>query len=282
MSSRSALEAIWCGGDAQGGTMLPLRAHAALLADTIFEIVNEQPKEFIVWHAVSDQLRMSSFVEDIHARSPGSIDFCGGFAESDLAFGEMAQLWLGGTIIFGLVWQAYELSVLARKPNSTSQGEDGIKLISAAADGRKCPHLVEITEAVVANLSHLASELPDKRRKKILKGIAEIDICLAPAKLAASSLAYLRNALIHGQLVAPLTSFGDEDDDPIENDHKIRVFHNAIRLTLILIQLLFAAAFPEGEETEAGGDLVEIGEFMQNLHMKADPISRIDVSGTRS
>lgn len=262
---KAALDAIWRETEAQGDSMLPLRTHAMLLGDAIFGIVQEQPVAFSVWHPVWDLLRMSSFVEDVKAQSPAvELDYCG-FAESDRAFGEMARLWLAGTMIFGLVWQAYELSVLARKPKSSAQGQDGVKLIAAGSDGMTVPRLSELTHAVTQDLS----DLVDKRRKtETERQLAEFDIDHTPAALAARALASFRNALIHGQLVAPLTPVDPEDDDLIEGERKIRVFYDVIRLTLVLIQLLFAGAFDDDEETEFRGDLENVRDLMQGLHMR--------------
>lgn len=264
MLTRTALHPIWHGDLTSAAGMLPLRRHVALLGDVVFEVWQEQPAA-ADWEAICEHLRMASLVEDIVATQPDLRgDTCSGLAASDQAYGEMMRLWLAGTTIFSLVWQAYELTVLIRRPGSTSQGGDAAKLLRGDTLGARTPLLDTLARAFINDLMPLLS---DARRAALQRKVAETSDQGEIAALSASGLATFRNALIHGDLGAPIAGFGADDDDPVGDDPRITIFSRAIRLSLLLIQVMFAGAFDASEEVEIEGEAMTIHAWMPALHM---------------
>ena len=234
------LDPVWReNGDS--GIMVPLREHIVRLQS----VASDLPRE---WQVVSEHLRLAASIKDISVDTDLEDNgvWCGTAAEFDAANDEVAAKFVAGSIVFNLVWTAYEAAVegvsgafVKGLPNG--KGARGREIFRRLGDNNHFPSLRQAVFDAFMRDRKSKEDISDEMRCALKeKNIAVI---------GAERLRSFRNALVHGDIRKPEPGdWGVESTYKADNDPDIGQFHNNIRITLILIQILMRSTLKANEE----------------------------------
>lgn len=249
----SAMDPIWNATTSNASGLVPLRRHMQGLGSLIIRLDQQ-------WEggaAIFEQLRLAYSLTEVSADTDINEDsfWCGHAADYEDVSSELAAKHLAGTIVFNLVWTAYEAAVEEasnRDLRNHPKGAAGRDLLRELFGHRPMPGLrSSLLDALELHPHDLKS----------IKG-PEVKAALSTgcwASLAAEHLRRFRNASVHGDITLPEPEdWGRTSKYVVDQDPAIRRFGAHIRLTLLLIQaLMIVAVRGRGMVLPSGKDAVE-------------------------
>jgi hypothetical protein len=243
-----ALDPIWKGHSEETHGMVPLRDHMMRLCGVAEEFSNRGYSDDL--RAVAESLHLAASIRDLSADTDvhGDSLWCGDGADFDQAHSELAEKYLGGVIIFNLVWSAYEWAVdIAGRPLASkhAKGARGRDLIFRLLGDKHFPYL---RKAVLDALDLCPRKCVDFKTPEMRRLLTAGSF----AGIGAEYLREFRNTLVHGALGQPMPDdWGKDCKYVADDDPAVRRFHTNIRLTLLLIQVLLRSITKDDEELRA-------------------------------
>ena len=257
-----ALDPVWR-ETSDSHTMVPLREHIMRLRSVAFDLACE-------WQVVGEHLRLAASLEDISVNTDLDNDgmWCGPAADFEDANSEVAAKFVAGSIVFNLVWAAYEAAVdgasgdfVERQP--WGRGAKGREILRILGKNNHFPHLRQtVFDAFMRGHGH-EKDVLGKDMRRVLK---EWNI----AAIGAERLRCFRNALVHGDIGKPEPKdWGAKSTYSADNDPDIGQFHDSIRIALILIQILMRSTLKADEELSGWQSESQSGMLLlMQLHCK--------------
>ena len=245
-----ALAPVWREESEDCGHLVPLKEHIRRLSRVTHELAGYSSVED--WRVASEQLALAAYLRDLRADTDieGDSTWCSSAAKFEAANSEVSAKYIAGTVVFGFVWAAYEAVTEASAsiiPRKWPQGKGAKAREILKYLDREC-QLPYLRKVIVGVALSPGSQLIDFREEMIK------ELLLAPslAAFGAERLRRFRNALIHGDFRPPLASNWEGDGVGLRQEQpEIMQFHDNIRITLLLIQILIRSTL-KGEDKLEG------------------------------
>ena len=261
-----ALDPIWRNKTTESDGMIPLREHVKRLCTVAhYDLPRSAP---IKLQTIAENLHVAASLDDLFTDTDlaGSSIYCGRAAEFEEANSEVTAKYLGGIIVFNLVWIAYEAAVeLASTPAENKmyagKGARG-RAVFLRIMGDKCfPYLRQLVIAAL-NLcdSNAISHNTDKMR--------ELFAARATAAIGAEHLRCFRNSMTHGAIGKPVPEdWGDDTGYLVDEDPALRQFHINIRMTSILIQVILRHQLDPNDELAVW----QFSPYLDGIDLEEEP-----------